>query len=116
MRIRIVRRPLSTSIDGLQLDRFEPGYQYEVGNSLGALLLAEGWGEPVVEEAPALLVPLDELATPARGPDETKDPANLIREIYPPYLDRLEFVVVAADMPLERRKRSRPKRITRKSG
>jgi hypothetical protein len=60
MRIRIVQRSHCDSIDGIRLDRFEPGYQYEVGNSLGALMLAEGWAEPVQLDAPALPVPFSE--------------------------------------------------------
>jgi hypothetical protein len=60
MRIRILQRPPDDSIDGIRLDRFEPGYQYEVGNSLGALMLAEGWAEPVQLDEPALLVPFSD--------------------------------------------------------
>src|SRR5262245_14935140 len=60
MRIRIVQRPPADSIDGIRLDRFESGYQYEVGNSLGALMLAEGWAEPVQLDEPALPVPFSE--------------------------------------------------------
>jgi hypothetical protein len=55
MRIRIVQRPHCDSIDGIRLDRFEVGYQYEVGNSLAALMLAEGWAEPVQLDEPALI-------------------------------------------------------------
>jgi hypothetical protein len=55
MRIRIIQRPHSDSIDGIRLDRFEVGYQYEVGNSVAALMLAEGWAEPVQLDEPALI-------------------------------------------------------------
>jgi hypothetical protein len=57
MRVRITR-PLSGSIDGIQLDRFIPGFVYDVGTSVGSYLLSEGWAEPVVDESPALVVPL----------------------------------------------------------
>ena len=87
MRIRIVQRPRDESIDGVRLDRFEPGYQYEVGNTLGALLLAEGWAEPAADDAPPV-VPFSE--TDPFAPQAYRDadaPLNLIREQYPPYLD-----------------------------
>src|SRR5439155_20454137 len=42
MRIRMLRRPRETCIDGVRLDRYEPGLEYEVGSSLGALFCAEG--------------------------------------------------------------------------
>lgn len=57
MRVRITRS-LSGSIDGIQLDRFIPGFVYDVGTSIGSYLLSEGWAEPVVDESPALVVPL----------------------------------------------------------
>ena len=43
MRIRVIQKPRERSIDGIQLDRFRPGVLYEVGTTLGALFLAEGW-------------------------------------------------------------------------
>jgi hypothetical protein len=52
MRIRIVQKPGSTSIDGVRLQDFEPGQSYEIGSTLGALLLAEGWAVP--DDAPDL--------------------------------------------------------------
>ena len=45
MRIKVIHVPTSNCIDGIQLDRFRPGFQYEVGNTLGALFLAEGWAD-----------------------------------------------------------------------
>jgi hypothetical protein len=60
MRIRIIQRPGPQSIDGVRLDRFEPGYQYDVGHTLGALLLAERWAEPVSDDQPGLIVPFSE--------------------------------------------------------
>jgi hypothetical protein len=44
--------PPITSIDGIRLDGFQLGGEYEVGNNIGALFLAEGWAEPVALDAP----------------------------------------------------------------
>jgi hypothetical protein len=83
------------------LDRFRPGRQYVLGNSLGALFLAEGWAEPVEDDEPAQAVPptkyLDEMHA-----DRPRIP-NLIRDIYPPYYGSL---AQAAD-------HRRTKRVTR---
>jgi hypothetical protein len=56
MRIRMLRRPSEKCIDGVRLDRFETGLEYEVGPSLGALFCAEGWAEPLepLEAAPQI--------------------------------------------------------------
>src|SRR3954469_12703192 len=102
MRIRVIQRPTERHIDGVRLDRFEPGYQYEVGNSLGALMLAERWAVPVRDDAPALVVPFSE--TDPFAPPAFQDadaPNNLVREHYPPYLDHPP--VIAFD--LRRRQR-----------
>jgi hypothetical protein len=85
MRIRVRQRPTTASVDRLRLDRFEPGYFYDVGTSLGCLLLSEGWAEPVAREEPALLVPLRETAPSSEVP--TDGPQNLLREMYPPDID-----------------------------
>jgi hypothetical protein len=93
MRIRVVRRPTKTSIDGLRLDHFEPGWQYDVGNVLGALMLAERWAEPVPLDEPAL-VPFSE-TDPYLQPSRDKDTLpNVVREHYPPFLDT-EHAMVA---------------------
>jgi len=85
------------------LDRFEPGYQYEVGNALGALLLAEGWAEPVPIDEPALVVPFSETDPFAPRPVQDADaPPNLVREHYPPYVRDLS---IAADLNRIRRRR-----------
>jgi hypothetical protein len=99
LRIKIVRHPPPTSSDGIRLDRFEPGHLYEVGSLLGALMLAEGWAEPV-DDQPESFAPL--IDTTSADGIETKPPPNLIREVYPPYVDRLG---IAADF--ERRKKPR---------
>jgi hypothetical protein len=101
LRIRILQKPPTSSIDGIRLDRFEPGFLYEVGNTLGALLLAEKWAEPLADDEPALLVPLSQ-AEAFSGRVSELAPSNLVREVIPPYFDHLD---TARD--LERRKRSR---------
>jgi hypothetical protein len=54
MCIRIVQQPAVKVVDGVPLDRFEPGGVYEVGTNIGALLLAEGWAVPASpHETPA---------------------------------------------------------------
>jgi hypothetical protein len=104
MRIRIVRQPPARSVDGILLDTFEPSHQYEVGNSLGSLMLAEGWAEPVPLDEPTPLPPFGErdvLKRPERHDPDT--PPNLTRETYQTFLDRLPFDI-AADSPPRRRK------------
>jgi hypothetical protein len=87
MHIRIVQTPPVPSIDGLALDGFAVGAEYEVGNTLAALFLAEGWAEPV---------------------DKTAAP-NLVKEQVPPYLNR----DLAADFPWHRKpRRGRAHRTT----
>lgn len=98
MRIRIVQKPSVACIDGIQLNHFVPGQQYEVGPSLGSLFLAEGWAEPAVPNEPP--APSDE---PSNVVDPVPAPANLVREIYPPYYDGPS--VLAAD---RRRRKRRP--------
>jgi hypothetical protein len=44
-------------VDGIRLDQFHPGRQYVLGNSLGALFLAEGWAEPVEDDEPSPVIP-----------------------------------------------------------
>jgi hypothetical protein len=80
MRIRIVRIPRDRRIDGIQLNQFIPGHQYEVGNILAAVMLCEGWAEPVDDPSPALVIPLDELTAETVA----TMPRNLTREFCPP--------------------------------
>jgi hypothetical protein len=106
MRIRIIHRPPETSIDGIRLDRFEPGFQYEVGNSLGAVFLAEGWAEPVDLNEPALLVPFSDT-----DPFDTrrlyrpiKESVDLVKQQYPAARKRTD---VAAEFKRRRKKRAK---------
>ena len=76
------------------------------------LMLPEGWAEPVADEQPALLIPFSETASPGEGqirsPTNTverrshADPPNLVRDLPPPYADRLGI-----DVDFERWKRRR---------
>jgi hypothetical protein len=52
MRLKIIRKPPGVTIDGIDVDSFELGKQYEMGNTLGSLFLAERWAEPVPLDAP----------------------------------------------------------------
>jgi hypothetical protein len=47
LRIRIVQKPKGICIDGLQMDQFRMGQEYDVGWRFGSLMLLEGWAEPV---------------------------------------------------------------------
>ena len=101
MLIRVVQTPTLLEVDGIDLRRFTVGVTYEVGNSLGALLLAEGWAEPVADDAPALLVPFSDGDPFMTRVVDPQAPTNLRRETYAAHTDGL---AIAAD--LERRKRT----------
>jgi hypothetical protein len=87
IRIRIRQRPFTASIDGLRLDSFEVGHVYEVGNLTAALLLAEGWAEPVAADEP-------EPARPPAAPVLVSRPKPK-PEDDPPYLERLPPLIAA---------------------
>jgi hypothetical protein len=100
MRIEVIQSPPVPSIDGIRLDRFEPGKQYEVGNSIGAVFLAEGWAIPVPLEAPVADTPFDDNDLYDSRPFDINDPSNLERESNQPSLKR----DVAADFKWRKRK------------
>jgi hypothetical protein len=50
MRIKVIRKPTQRRIDGMRLDYFRPGLEYEFGTELGAVFLAEGWGVPAADD------------------------------------------------------------------
>ena len=59
MRVRITK-PVSGSIDGIQLGRFITGLTYDVGTTLGSYLLSMGVAVPAESQTPALaLLPID---------------------------------------------------------
>jgi hypothetical protein len=78
MRIKIVRMPTQSSVDGIRLDGFLPGSSYDVGTTLASLFLAEGWAVPAEQDAPALPMAMAELES------ERIEPPNLIRDSFPP--------------------------------
>jgi len=95
MRIRVLQTPKIAEVDGIRLDVFQPGVQYEMGNCLGALFLAEGWAIPVDSVEPAMLIPLSEFSADHRA---STSPSNAVREIYAPSDDD-SSLAQAADRP-----------------
>jgi hypothetical protein len=60
MRVRIThRRP--GEVDGVDLNTFEVGLMYDVSPSLATYLIMTGTADPVVDERPALVVPVDDI-------------------------------------------------------
>ena len=57
MRIRIVRRPHG-EVDGVALERFEPGEIYDVNVSIGTYLMVGGHAQAVADTSPARVVPI----------------------------------------------------------
>src|SRR5207244_2811187 len=78
MRIRVIQTPTESCIDGLDLSRYKPGREYDVGSLVGALLLAERWAEPLPFDDPGAQKPGGEIAARTNVPVP-----NLIREIFP---------------------------------
>jgi hypothetical protein len=46
VRVRIKTAPYEREMDGLRLDRFEPGSIRDVSSSLGTWLIVKGYAEP----------------------------------------------------------------------
>src|SRR5262245_47818742 len=86
MRIRVIRKPPVRCVDGLQIDTFLIGQQYEVGPTTAALFLVEGWAEPAPPNSPAEILPFSD-ADPFLTRVIEVNPKNLIREMTPPYLE-----------------------------
>jgi hypothetical protein len=99
MRIKIVRMPTQSSVDGIRLDGFHPGSSYVVGTTLAALFLAEGWAVPDEQNEPALPMSIAELES------EMIEPPDLTRELFLPYDE--SRLSVAADQPSRRRGRKK---------
>jgi hypothetical protein len=57
MRVRITK-PLSGSIDGIQLSRLSKGHVYDVYTSLACYLLTEGMAEPAPDDDPIAVLPI----------------------------------------------------------
>ena len=103
LRIRVVRTPTLSEVDGIDLRRFRVGLTYEVGNNLGALFLAEGWAEPVADDVPALLVLFSEADPFITRVVDPLAPTTLRRETYATHLQKR---AVAADVARGKRKPS----------
>jgi len=101
MRIRVVQSPTEQCVDGVRLDLYAPGAEYDLGTTLAILFLAEGWGEPVAsDECPLPASPSDFVPTRPRDL-----PSNLVREIFPLYYDAP--AALAADRRRTRRSSNR---------
>jgi CheY-like chemotaxis protein len=58
VRVRITQN-LKGDVDGIDLTKFLEGLTYDVGTTLGNYLLAQEWAEPVGDEEPAAVLPLE---------------------------------------------------------
>jgi hypothetical protein len=96
MRVRVTQR-LTGSIDGIQLGQFEPGYVYDVGTAIGSYLLAMQAVEPVADDSPALVLPLNQQVF-GHPPVRVKNNRNLV-------IPQPAAVAQAADRPPRARKR-----------
>jgi hypothetical protein len=115
MRIVVLHRPARAAVDGIDLKHFVPGHVYDVGTSLGTLMLAEGWAAPVDSAAPPPPVvsgdpftsrSAERTAASSRS-DKSSSPPNLIRETHPPAADE---ITMAADFEPRKRPHPRPER------
>jgi hypothetical protein len=52
VKVRIKNTPDQREVDGIKLDRFEPGGAYEVSSSIGSWLVAEGYALPEMRRDP----------------------------------------------------------------
>jgi hypothetical protein len=99
-----VNKPPIPYVDGVRLDCFYVGECYEVGNSVGALLLAEAWAEPVPLDSLDPIQPFNESDPFASNERTPGEPPNLVRETHPPFVDELDK---AADFRFRRKPRRR---------
>ena len=84
MRVRITRRRPG-EVDGVDLSAFEVGFMYDVSPSLATYLIMTGTADPVVDERPALVVPVEELAEPpARNGGSARERAVAAERPRPP--------------------------------
>lgn len=88
IRIRIVQTPTFADVDGIALDGYKVGDEYELGNSLAALFLAEGWAEPVELGVPGLPEPFSADDPFGTTTLDRNSPPNLVKEQVPPFLER----------------------------
>ena len=89
IRVQIARKLPVDSIDGVHVGGFEPGRIYEIGTTIAAVMLAEGWAIPVPLDEAVPPTPFSEADPCSAAPFRDADaPPNLTREHYPPYLDQ----------------------------
>jgi len=94
--------PTVRVIDGIDLWRFKPGQQYDLGATVAALFLAEGWAEPVSDDEPHQIEPFsdeDPYLTRVTG---RGSPTSLVRETYSLFVNERH---VASDFKRRRRPR-----------
>jgi len=96
MRIRIVHLPVTAVVDGLDLRHFAQGHKYDVGSTLGALMLAEGWAIPVADDE-AIIVPFSDNDPYLTRVTARASPTNLLRPASPS-VDVSESRPIAPDM------------------
>lgn len=77
LRIRIIQTPSLSSIDGIDLRQYHSGFEYEVGTTIGSLLLLHRWAELVIEGKPAPGVPVVDTE---KSTNRSPNPPNLRRE------------------------------------
>jgi hypothetical protein len=58
VRVRIIRAPTETVVDGMSLSHFEVGNVYGLPASLATLLIVEGWADPIVADLEPKLPPI----------------------------------------------------------
>jgi hypothetical protein len=88
LRILVTQR-LIGSIDGIRLDRFRPGYVYEVGATVGSYLFAVGAARPVDDDTPeAVPSPEHQLFGPTVGTGQRFDRHRLTRDRAADRMDR----------------------------
>jgi hypothetical protein len=88
IRIRIVQSPNIADVDGIALDGYTVGGEYEFGNSLASLFLAEGWAEPVELDAPGPPEPFSADDPFGTSTLDRNSPPNLVKEQVPPFFER----------------------------
>jgi hypothetical protein len=71
VKLRIVMRPAG-EIDGIPLNRFQPGVVYEVDASIGTYLVASGYAQVVMDQSSARVAQLDLTPNTSR-PDNAAD-------------------------------------------
>ena len=104
LRLRILK-PLTGSIDGIQLGRFRAGSVYELGSTIASYLLAIGAAEPAPDDAPATLLPPDQqLFGPVVKGLGHVPKLQRERSIAPPRATSIERVL---DKAAERRRKKR---------